>query len=646
MATSRPRVLLMSMPWAPVQEPSLGLAILASQLKSAGVHTRVRHGSLFLLEYLKFESYESLGIRYGLNDFLFTSVFEGPEIPSDQLDALEGFWRNTYDVSALSYRSKLDSAQFLDYVRRVRNEAVPRFLDDCLRVVEETRPTMVGFTCMFDQTVASLAMAKVIKEKYPDVLIVLGGYALEAPVGPHIARCFPFVDVVVQGEGEDRIVALAEASLDWRQLTGIDGIDFRDHRGSVISNPRSAVTFNLDDSPFPDYDDYLNDVEELGSKHSVHIDVKTLPVESSRGCWWGQVRHCVFCGIDDETMKYRFKAPEHVERMLEHMSRKYGERRFRFSDYILPRSYYKTLLPRLAAKPVKYELHWEMKSNVKAEEVRLMKEAGIVEVQPGIESFSSAVLRRMDKGVTALQNVLTIRLLTEHDITVNYNVLFGFPDDKPEDYREMLRTIPLLYHLPPPFSYSPVETTRYAPMQADPVRFGISAPVLANRAYDMVFSAAFRKRIGFDLDQYAYMFTRPYEFTPGCADLYDLLVHQILHWTHAQNRQVFQLSCELTDEGVTYRDSRYGPDETVRDFGLIHARVQQLISDRIRSIDELKADLCDVPAARVSDAIDELDAGRLIFREDTRLVGLALPSSYYERLRSASIATKEQLAEA
>lgn len=623
----------MSMPWAPVQEPSLGLAILAAKLQTAGIPTRVRHCSLFLLEYLKLESIEQIGIRYGLNDFVFTQAFEGNAIAPEQIAALEWLSRNNFDLKALAYRESLDCGPFIDYVRRIRNEAIPRFLGDCLRVVEETRPTMVGLTCMFDQTIPSLAVAKLIKEKYPDVLIVMGGYALEAPVGPHICHCFSFVDVVVQGEGEDRIVALAEASMDRGRLGGIAGIDFRDQAGQVICNSRSTAKTNLDESPPPNYDDYLRDVKELSSLHSVHVNVETLPVESSRGCWWGQVHHCVFCGIDDETMKYRFKSAENVERMLEYMTAKYGLRRFRFSDYILPRNYYKTLLPRLAANNSGYRLHWEMKANVRAEEVTLMRRAGVDTVQPGIESFSTAVLKRMAKGVNALQNVLTIRLLTEQDISVHYNILFGFPDDQPEDYREMLRTIPLLYHLPPPFSFAPVETTRYAPLQANPSRFGIRKKPVAHQSYDVIFSTSFRERCGFDLNQYAYMFRRPYSFPDGCSEFYDLLVLQIAHWLEMPNQRMVQFSYEYTDEGVRYVDSRFNPAPQIQVLGRTHARVQRLVSDRACSIQQLQAELGDLPAEEVRGTVDELTSSRFVFREGDRLVGLALPESFYVRAK-------------
>ena len=640
-----PNVLLVSMPWGPVYEPSLGLAILKAQLNRAGIRCRVRHAAPFLLEYLKFDSYEAIGARYGLNDAMFSWVFE-PELAIDQIEAIDWFARNNYGLAALKFRENTDITSLLEYVRKIRDEAVPKFLDDCLRVVDEVKPTMVGFTSMFDQSVASLALAKLIKQRYSDSLIVMGGYALEDPVGMQLARCFSFVDAVVEGEGEDRIVPLALASVDPSVLPSIHGIHYRDARGQLRSNPRGGRNIVLDDSPDPDYDDFFADLTELRKKHSVEVTTTAIPVESSRGCWWGQVHHCTFCGIDDETMKYRCKSAENVEAMLARMAARYGDCHFRFSDYIMPRGYYKTLLPKLAADGGKYKLHWEIKANIKTDEAALMRRAGIEAVQPGIESFSTPVLRAMDKGVSGIQNVLTIKLLTEQDILVNYNVLFGFPNDEPQWYEELLRNLPLLYHLPPPFSYVPVQMTRYAPLQNNPSRFGIATSLVAERSYQMIFSAAYRDRIGFDLDDYAYVFATPYVPVKGCAELYDMVVYQCAHWAEIHATREVWLSSEFNDKGVTYRDSRYTEAGEVVNFGSIHARIQRHICDHIISVEELCSECSQTPAKEVERALEELEHARLLYREGNRVLGLAMPAYCYDRWRARAKELQQELTQA
>src|SRR5208337_578471 len=58
---------------------------------------------------------------------------------------------------------------------RIAHELAPRFIDDCLATTDWSRYMVVGFTVTFCQSVASLFLAKRIKEKYPAVRIVFGG---------------------------------------------------------------------------------------------------------------------------------------------------------------------------------------------------------------------------------------------------------------------------------------------------------------------------------------------------------------------------------------------------------------------------------------------------------------------------------------
>lgn len=634
---SRPEVLLLSMPWAPLLEPSLGLGILKTRLQDDGILCRVCHLNIFLLKYLKDETYDRVGSLTTLNDFMFTSAFESGELAAEQIEQLQRMAGNTAGRQGPSGPPPVDASPSIDYVLRIRNEVIPKYLADCMKVVGESRATMVGFTCMYDQTLASLALASLIKQKYPEKLLVCGGYALEKPIGPQIIRCFPFVDVVAFGEGEDKISLLAEASVERSRLATIPGIMFRDGGGEIVTVPPSLTRVDLDKSPVPDYADFIGDLDRLKAEDQVEIVYETLPVESSRGCWWGEISHCTFCGIDDETMRYRFKSPERVKLLLATLQQRHGKKCFRFSDYILPRQYYKTLLPDLAEQPEKHELHWEMKSNIKYEEVQLMRRAGVRAVQPGIESFSSSVLKKMAKGVTGIQNVLTIKLLMQEDITVLYNILLGFPGDEPEDYREMCERIPLLYHLYPPHSFAPVLTTRYAPMQMDPHRFGITRPIVREPFYEIIFSRKYREEIGFDLNDYCYIFERPYEFSEECRHLYSILIYQISHWNAQLASREVRLSYEIVEDGIEFVDSRYQGEGTVTRFGVNHARVYAAMSHAIVSTSQLLADFADqLGPSTISEILTDFSRERLIYQEGLRIVGLAIPLAYYKRRAEAA----------
>src|SRR5271156_6510656 len=77
------RVLLVSMPWTTLTEPSLGLAMLKAVLAKHGFAATVMHLNLFLLEHLKAHTYEALSVVYVLNDFLFGHALD-PQISPTQ----------------------------------------------------------------------------------------------------------------------------------------------------------------------------------------------------------------------------------------------------------------------------------------------------------------------------------------------------------------------------------------------------------------------------------------------------------------------------------------------------------------------------------------------------------------------------------
>ena len=108
----------------------------------------------------------------------------------------------------------------------------------------------------------------------------------------------------------------------------------------------------------------------------------------------------------------------------------------------MPRSYFKTLLPRLATELPGIQVFYEEKSNLTLDQVEALRKAGVCDIQPGIEALSSALLTRMDKGVTARQNIALMRYARAVGLTLTWNLLYAFPGDHVEDYEETLRSCP------------------------------------------------------------------------------------------------------------------------------------------------------------------------------------------------------------
>ncbi|MDP4199999.1 MAG: RiPP maturation radical SAM C-methyltransferase [Bacteroidota bacterium] len=646
-------VVLVSMPWGPVSQPSLGLGVLKACLNQNGIRGKVFHASPRLLRWVSLATYEFLAGCWGINEFLFSGALD-PECDEVQIKRLvEQAEKYVEEKRNIKYGT---AEEMVDLFFGVRHEVVPAFLSLCAERILASSPAMVGFTCMFDQTIASIALAKILKQIQPDLTIVLGGYALEGRSATTVAASFDWLDAIVTGDGEKAVVDIAQAVLRGREELDClllqhgepAGTVGHDGESSAImplemlhapllaaaatkTSPRRIVLrapkIDLAESPVPDYSDWFDDLEDIQQVDQIRIASKILPVESSRGCWWGQVKHCMFCGIDDETLKYRFKPPQQILSMLEEMRNMYGSHSFHFSDYIMPKRYYTELLPLLAQHRPKFDLKGEMKANHPPERVRLLTEAGFTEVQPGIESFSTKVLQAMNKGVRAIDNVSLLRASYINRLVVDYNLLYGLPNDSVEDYFEMAERIPRLYHLTPPVARTYTVVTRFAPLQVSPGKFGIMTQAKHHPCYDTVFSQAYLAESGLSLDDYAYYFDRNFEYSPELRTIYKQIVFQVEHWKSLHRSRFVELSHSVHDGRVHIVDSRFSE---VRQYELdeptsfVFLACESAPTHVEKVFDRISASFGST-SRQFDEYLSELDEKRIVWKEGGSILALPLP---------------------
>jgi ribosomal peptide maturation radical SAM protein 1 len=485
---------------------------------------------------------------------------------------------------------------------------------------------------MFDQTIASAAVAKLIKEACPSIMTVLGGYAVQHDNGREVLKAFPQIDCICRGDGEPVISRLARASVGEEAVGAIPGVLTRSPNAeSPLLNGMSApaAKANLRDAQPPDYSDWYADLGRIEKEHGVSVDTRGLPIEASRGCWWGQKQHCTFCGIDEDTLKYRSKSAEQVVAEIETLRKNYPDNYlFRFSDYIFPHHFHETLLPHLNAFEPRVWLEAEIKANQTENKLRDFAEAGFRALQPGIESFSSQALAGMNKGVRGIHNVQLLKWGYLSKIVLHYNLLYGFPDDTVEDYRRLVESVPRLYHLMPPISRTEVIITRFAPLQADPARFGIQQRPVHHECYDVLFSTEFLQSTGFDLDNYCYYFKRHFQYGPGLYELYGQLVLQVNHWKEQHKVRDVYLSYRRDNGTYHFEDTRFGEPEERRLSGLLSAVYNECDSAAVPEPALAQRLGLTTPdqRAELSNAVQELDSMRLIWREDDTIFGLGTPA--------------------
>jgi len=482
-------VLFAVLPFADINRPAIGVSLLKAAIARRGFSSRVEYFNLDLAERLGYDLYHSIANSLApeslVGEWFFADVVFEEGLPHGSDYASRVLVRHV---------ASGDAAATIVAARRHRHD----FVELCAQQIQRHGPRIVGFTTTFHQTCACLAVARRLKALPDPPVIVFGGANCEGEMGRQLLQSFTWIDYVCLGEGDVAFPALVERLLHdgYREPPpGIVG------RGSPVDGGPPETIRDLDSLPIPDYDEYFERVKASPLRSDLKID---LLIETARGCWWGAKQHCTFCGLNGSTMAFRSKSAGRTFAELGELSRRYGVKRVASVDNILDMKYLTTVFPRLRDSDLDLELFYEVKANLRYEQLELLRAGGMRSIQPGIESFSDEALRLMRKGCTALQNIQLLRWCEELGIEVAWNILVGFPGESPDEYQRMAELIPLLTHLPPPAGCSPVRLDRFSPFFVQPAAFGLKR-VRPASAYFYVYPLG-RK----DLTRLAYFFDFDY----------------------------------------------------------------------------------------------------------------------------------------
>jgi ribosomal peptide maturation radical SAM protein 1 len=452
------RVLLLNMPFVSLARPSIGVSLLKARLAEEGIECSTGYANLYLAQRVGRRAYEVL------TDEVSAALFAG-----DWLFAQHLFPSQLDHGSFVATLQQNVSPEAFESILALRAEIGP-YLEACLERFRVAEYDVIGFTTTFEQNLGSLALSYLIRSCYPEKTIVFGGANCEGIMGLELHRQFPWIDFVCSGESDFSFPELIKRLDSRSPLDGIPGLIWRNGSGSMIAGPADRV-HEMDQLPDPDYDDYFEALRWSPETQGIE---PALLIESARGCWWGAKSHCTFCGLNGSSMAFRAKSAERVYGEIERQKTRYGIDRFLAVDNILSHEYFRTLLPMLKERKPGVSLFYEIKSNLKREQIELLRDAGVLAIQPGIESLSTHVLQLMRKGVTAIQNVQLLKWCREYGITLAWNLLYGFPGETAEDYIETAAVAEAVNHLKSPGAVSPIRLDRFSPNFDHADSFGLT----------------------------------------------------------------------------------------------------------------------------------------------------------------------------
>ena len=270
-------------------------------------------------------------------------------------------------------------------------------------------------------------------------------------------------------------------------------------------------------------------------------------------------------------------------------------------------------------------MFWQMKANLRPEQLTLLFRAGVKRIQPGIEALDTELLTLMKKGCTMLQNVQLLKLAAENGLSVAWNLLYGFPGEDPGSYARTAALLPKLRHLQPPANAGRVFADRFSPYFQNPASFGVTLEPV--RAYQLIYpfeDASIR--------ELAYHFHIRSEILQRSDASVTEMREQQRFW--CANWLDSALFCTETRDALIVTDARWGWPRSLRTLEGADADVLRHCW-RIRSWNSLRHHLRDrYQPAEVSGAIEHLMDLGLLVGESRSFLALPLRQPGWQRAPS------------
>jgi ribosomal peptide maturation radical SAM protein 1 len=621
------RVAVVMMPFADAFRPSIRMGLTKAIGRRAGFHVDDYYLNLDLAAQIGFAEYES--IQYAscmgwAGEWLWSLAAFGSD--SNSGDFFAAFPSDAAQIAA-------GSGKDVPYLKDLRDRVIPEFLEACLGRVDWGSYGAVVLFATGEQLVPQLALARCIKERWPQTATIFNCADMDGEMAMEYMRTFPCADYMLTEEIDLSLPELLRRLAEGRETDDMLGVAARRGDGVSFIGPAPLLQ-DLDSLPLPDYDTYYEAVKRYGlddfkSCQGVpdwRYSIGAIPIEGSRGCWWGEKSRCNFCGFLATKQPYRRKTPERMLAEIDELSARYGRRDFTAMQLILDTRQIKGIFEPLGERDESYRFFSCLKTNLSRNQVRAISKGGLRYAMPGIENLNTHILKLMRKGVTRLQNVNLMRWCDYYHINLAWCLLYGFPGELPEDYADQLTTIRLITHTQPPLDYLRIRLDRYSCyFQTD----GLFPTAWRKPAapYDYLFPAYV------DKEATAYFF----DYEPGDGILPDEAHTEtraaVMSWQDAwYSGRRPTLTYRRSGSDITIQDTRFG-NSNPRSYTLPEpdADIYEAFSSDPRTPAQACATLAsvcssDLDVDTVTATCDGLcDAGLMIF-EAGKYLSLAIPA--------------------
>ena len=304
-----------------------------------------------------------------------------------------------------------------------------RLYDDSIEEMSALREAMewadvVGISSLTPNARRARELGKIARSEYNKFVIAGGPHPT---TNPEFFLDAGAADICVQGEGDLTLPEILENIDKPEKWPDILGITFMKD-GERFATQRRALIRKVDDLPFPAY--HLYDIPKF-----MRLMVNpSITVITSRGCPFA----CTFCDAEMTPRQYRAMSPTRTVDLLEHIIKTYNPPSIIFFDdlFTIQRKRVIAICKEIVARGLYFEWNCESRlDTMDYEMLRWMRKAGCVKIYYGLESGSPEMLVSMKKGLTPEKILSAAKLNREVGMYFKYFLIYGFPNERPNDHR-------------------------------------------------------------------------------------------------------------------------------------------------------------------------------------------------------------------
>jgi len=313
--------------------------------------------------------------------------------------------------------------------------------------IKESKPDVIGISCMTATVHKGHEIARIAKGVRPSTCTVLGGCHCSALPGRTL-REFPSFDIGVHGEGEETLVELLAHLSEQRTPEGIPGTVYRQD-GQIVVEPARPLIGDLDSLPIPARHLLPLDRYPRTSSTPGIYSRRYRPTQmfTARGCY----ARCIFCASKVLFgRRVRYRSVEHIVAEVEDCINRFGFNHFTIDDDTFAID--KERLASLCDRFGKLGVTWDCDTRVdlvSRDVLKMMARSGCLKVAYGVESGSQRILDLIGKGATVEQVRNAVSWAREAGLITQAQLMIGSHPSETRD--EVYATLRLVKDVRPDF---------------------------------------------------------------------------------------------------------------------------------------------------------------------------------------------------